>query len=137
MIRTATPDDARPVAILMTQLGYEQTEATARERLAATDGAVFVFEERDAIVGCIQLARRTSLESGSFGEIAALVVDEAARGRKIGAQLVECAVGWAREQGYAKLRVRTNVVREDAHRFYEKNGFRLTKSQRVYDRPLR
>ncbi|HET7435204.1 MAG TPA: GNAT family N-acetyltransferase [Thermoanaerobaculia bacterium] len=137
MIRPATSDDARAIAVLMTQLGYEQNETTARQRLAANDGAVLVFVEGDAILGCIQLATRMSLESGAFGEIAALVVDEAARGRKIGARLVDAAVEWAREQGFPKLRVRTNVVRGRAHQFYESNGFQLAKSQRVYDRDVR
>jgi hypothetical protein len=44
--------------------------------------------------------------------------------------------GEAAERGYRKLRVRSNVVREDAHRFYEREGFRRTKTQMVLDRKL-
>jgi PhnO protein len=54
----------------------------------------------------------------------------------VGKLLLEAAVGWAAEQGYGKLRVRSNVVREEAHRFYEREGFQRIKTQAVFDRKL-
>jgi GNAT superfamily N-acetyltransferase len=51
----------------------------------------------------------------------------------VGKLLVQAAVRWAAERGYAKVRVRSNVVREDAHRFYEREGFQRAKTQAVFD----
>jgi hypothetical protein len=50
--------------------------------------------------------------------------------------LVERAAVWAREQGLARLRVRSRSERRDAHRFYERLGFRRSKQQQVLDRAL-
>jgi hypothetical protein len=38
---------------------------------------------------------------------------------------------------YAKVRARSNVIREDAHRFYRRLGYRETKRQAVLSRQLR
>lgn len=136
-IRAATDADSEAIARLMTQLGYPQDAADAQSRLDASAKhgyAVFVADDNGAILGCIQVGAVASLESDPFAQILALVVDENARGQRIGAQLVGAAVAWAAERGYAKLRVRTNVVRKDTHRFYEREGFRLLKEQRVYVR---
>lgn len=135
MIREATLQDAEAIARLMTQLGYPQDAETARGRLQRIAGVVLLFDD-GAVRGCIQAGARVVLEAEDFAEILALVVDEDARGKRIGRQLVEAAVAWARERGYAKLRVRTNVTRTDTHRFYENNGFGVLKTQRVYVRDL-
>jgi GNAT superfamily N-acetyltransferase len=136
-IRIASERDIDDIARLMTQLGYPQDAATTRARVAASTAhghAVLVAEHRGAIAGCIQVGAVASLESEPFAQILALVVDESARGQRIGAELVTAAVAWSKEHGYAKLRVRTRVDRRDAHRFYEREGFTLLKEQRVYVR---
>ena len=38
--------------------------------------------------------------------------------------------------GVRKLRVRSNVVRDEAHRFYPALGFNLAKTQACYDTEL-
>lgn len=139
-IRAAIDADAPSIARLMTQLGYPQDEATARERMAqskAHGAEVFVAESDGAVVGCIQVGGVASLENDPFAWILALVVDENTRGQRVGAKLVDAAVEWAAQHGYAKVRVRTNVLRKDAHRFYEREGFTLLKEQRVYVRATR
>ena len=40
------------------------------------------------------------------------------------------------ERKLPELRVRSNVMRLDAHRFYEREGFRLKKTQKVLALPL-
>ena len=61
---------------------------------------------------------------------------EASRGRKIGATLVAAAEAWARERGHGRMRVRSNVLRQPAHRFYERLGYAVTKRQAVFDKSL-
>ncbi|MFP5286484.1 MAG: GNAT family N-acetyltransferase [Thermoanaerobaculia bacterium] len=136
-IRHAIAADAAALAALSTQLGYPARPEEAAERLSALGaGALLVAEEGGAVLGWIHVCGIRFFQSPPFAEIGGLVVDEAARGRGVGKLLVQAAVRWAAEQGYGKLRVRSNVVREDAHRFYEREGFRRVKTQAVFDRRL-
>ena len=48
----------------------------------------------------------------------------------------EKAAAWAREQGCGSLCVRSNVIREDARRFYTGLGFDVIKKQAVFRRAL-
>lgn len=137
-IREATAADAAALAALCTQLGYPAQPGEAVERLAALGpaGIVLVAEENGAVLGWIHVCGIQFFQSPPFAEIGGLVVDEAARGKGVGRLLVAAAVRRAAEQGYGKLRVRSNVIREDAHRFYEREGFRRVKTQAVFDRKL-
>ena len=105
-------------------------------RLAALDDrdTVFVADHDGACRGWIQLSVVESLESGRFAEIRGLVVAEGERGSGIGAALVGAGEEWARARGCRRVRVRSNVVRERTHRFYERLGYRAVKSQKVFDK---
>jgi len=61
-------------------------------------------------------------------------VAEAQRSGGVGAALVAAAEEWARVKLCARIRVRSNVVRERTHRFYERLGYRVVKSQKVFDK---
>ncbi|HEX5717615.1 MAG TPA: GNAT family N-acetyltransferase [Thermoanaerobaculia bacterium] len=138
VIREATASDAAALAALSTQLGYPAQPGEAAERLSAlgSTGAVLVAEEDGSVLGWIHVCGIRFFQSPPFAEVGGLVVDEASRGRGAGKLLLEAAARWAAERGYRKLRVRSNVVREDAHRFYEREGFRRVKTQVVLDRRL-
>ena len=138
-IREATAADAAALAALSTQLGYPAQPGEAELRLAALgpEGAVLVAESDGAVLGWIHVCGIRFFQSPPFAEVGGLVVDEAARGKGVGKLLLEAGARWAAERGYRKLRVRSNVVREDAHRFYEREGFRRVKTQAVFDRELR
>lgn len=77
-----------------------------------------------------------SLESELFAEIRGLVVTHSERRRGVGSQLVGAAEAWSRRHSCPRLRVRSNVVRSETRRFYEKRGFVVTKMQNVFDKPL-
>ena len=47
---------------------------------------------------------------------------------------IPVAEAWAVAQGLGKVRVRCNVVRERTHRFYEREGFVVTKTQKIFDK---
>ena len=134
-IREATASDAAALAALSTQLGYPTQPDEAVERLTALGpaGAVLVVEENGAVLGCIHVCGVQFFQSPAFAEVGGLVVDEASRGKGVGKLLLEAGARWAAEHGYGKLRVRSNVVREDAHRFYEREGFQRVKTQAVFD----
>ncbi len=136
--REATASDAAALAALSTQLGYATQPGEAAERLSAlgSAGTVLVAEENGAVLGWIHVCGVQFFQSPPFAEVGGLVVDEASRGRGAGKLLLEAGARWAAERGYRKLRVRSNVVREDAHRFYEREGFQRVKTQVVLDRRL-
>ncbi len=139
-IRPARESDASAIAILAGELGYATSTQEAEARLAAIlgrseDGA-FVAEVDGAVAGWIHVFGTRRLESDPFAEIAGLVVASDARGRGIGKALVETAERWAADHGYASLRIRSNVVRVEAHRFYEGLGYDRTKTQAIFGKAL-
>jgi GNAT superfamily N-acetyltransferase len=140
LIRPAHASDAAAIAALSAQLGYPSTQAEILRRMAELGAqgrtAVLVAATDGVIAGWVAVREDLVLESGTFAEIAGLVVDEGHRGRRIGEALVAAAEAWARERGHVRMRVRSNVVRERAHRFYERLGYTITKRQAVFDKPL-
>ncbi len=140
--RQAQPADLPALTELAGELGYPSSEAEIGERLRLLLAhpelhAVFVAEdEAGAPAAWIHVFAAHRLESDPFAEIGGLVVGEASRGGGLGETLVRRAEEWAREHGLSHLRVRSNVVREHAHRFYERLGFERLKSQVVLAKPL-
>jgi GNAT superfamily N-acetyltransferase len=135
------PEDAAEVAILSGQLGYPATtEMIARRfRLCAgrEDLIALVAEDADgALLGWIQAHAEALLESDPTPVIGGLVVRDGARGRGIGRGLLEAVEAWATARGYPGIRVRSNVVRERAHRFYETHGYARTKTQHNFTKRL-
>jgi GNAT superfamily N-acetyltransferase len=139
-IREAALSDVDALASLSTQLGYPSTPEEIAGRLemlrSRSGDGVLVAEEEGRVVGWLHVTVMSFLESASFAEVLGLIVDEAHRGQGIGKGLLDAAARWAADHGYDKLRVRSNVIREDAHRFYEREGFRRVKTQVVLDRSL-
>ncbi|WP_172202532.1 GNAT family N-acetyltransferase [Niveibacterium sp. COAC-50] len=132
--------DAPAVSALSGELGYPTETARMIARLAAIldreDHAAFVATRGDAILGWGHAFVCQFVESDAFVEIGGLVVGEAARGQGVGSKLVEAIAGWARTQGVAEVRVRSNIKRGRAHAFYKSRGFVETKAQLVFARPL-
>lgn len=132
--RTATISDAADMSVLNTQLGYPSTTASLKENLEKVlllpDNIVFVAEYNHKVIGWTNVRVTNTIESGTVCEIWGLIVDEAYRGNGIGKELIQKAKAWTKQQGVNKLRVRTNVRRKDAHRFYFREGFTETKEQK-------
>jgi GNAT superfamily N-acetyltransferase len=113
-------------------------EAVARfeDLVRHADHALLVAEVAGRVEGWIQVSRTRVFEAPASVEIAGLVVDAAARGRRIGAALVSAAEAWAAERDCQALRVRCNVVRKRAHAFYLRERFREIKEQKVFERKI-
>jgi GNAT superfamily N-acetyltransferase len=138
LVRPCLPNDAEAVAALAGELGYPSTAEQIRSRLEwllGRDGhAVFAAEVDGRVVGWSHVHETRPLESEPFAELAGLVVAAGHRGTGIGKALVEAAVRWAAARRLATLRVRSNVIRTDAHRFYAARGFERLKTQAVFAR---
>lgn len=132
-------EDAGALARLSGELGYPATDDQMLKRLgqilSSSEHAVFVASQ-DSIVGWIHVAETLSLESGRGVEILGLIVAKRCRGNGIGALLVSEAEHWAQQHGLVRIRVRTNVLREEAKAFYAQMGYREAKQQAVYDKRL-
>jgi GNAT superfamily N-acetyltransferase len=137
-IRPATLADHPSIAALTGELGYPTTTEAmlARMQMRPETEAVFVATTDHEVIAWIQTGITWSLEAGSFAEIRGLVVAASHRSGGIGASLVAAAEQWATSRGMDRLRVRSNVIRERTHRFYERLGFTLTKSQKTFDKKL-
>jgi len=139
-IRTARLEDAPAIAGLSTQLGYpinpEQAEERLRDLVDRTDGAVLVAEEEGTVIGWGHVVGVQRIETGQSAELVGLVVDESHRGHGTGARLVEAAIDWAVRHGFRTIHVRSNTVRERTHAFYERLGFKRTKTQVAFAKTI-
>ncbi|HEY8230249.1 MAG TPA: GNAT family N-acetyltransferase [Rhodanobacteraceae bacterium] len=136
-IRVATRADADDLGKLSGQLGYPADAATVLRRLddviAHDVGVVLVaVDAQGGLGGFAHVESRRLLIADPFAELAALVVSETARGQRVGSALLAAAEAWAREQGFASMRVRSNIMRERAHRFYLREGYTEKKRQAVF-----
>ncbi|HEY6266947.1 MAG TPA: GNAT family N-acetyltransferase [Candidatus Acidoferrum sp.] len=140
-IRRAKSADALQLAVLSGQLGYPATAGQMRERLRGiqptSQHAVFVADSaKDGVIGWIHVSRQPLLEVEIRAEVNGLVVAEGQRSLGAGAQLLAAAEDWARKHDCKGMSVRSNVVRERAHQFYERHGYEHYKTQKSFRKPL-
>lgn len=142
-IRHAGVRDAERMVELSGQLGYPATREQILRRLRHLQGkpehAVYVAEAGGSnrkVVGWVHVFLSHALEAGTQAEVGGLVVDAACRRRGIGQRLMQQAEAWVRKKGVREIRLRSNVVRERAHAFYEGLGYQVVKSQKVFRKSL-
>jgi GNAT superfamily N-acetyltransferase len=140
-IREARISDAPNLAPLATQLGYESTPEEVAERLpgifADSEHIIFVAELKGGeLAGYVDTFLFRTVASNVRAEIAGLVVEEKSRSHNIGRMLMARAEDWAREKGCSECGLRSNVIREGAHRFYENLGYRVNKTQKSFRKKL-
>src|ERR1700676_433536 len=141
-IRRTRGEDAARLAELSGQLGYpastKQMRARLREVLKDRDGACFVAEtSEDGLTGWVHVSTTPLLEVERRAEVNGLVVEEKVRSRGTGALLLLAAEKWAKEMKCQSMSVRSNVLRERAHGFYERNGYEHYKTQKAFRKSLR
>lgn len=140
-IRRAKSADVPRIAELAGQLGYPATSAQMRERLRgikpASQHAVLVAETAEGgVIGWVHVSRQPLLEVEIRAEVNGLVIDERVRSAGAGARLLAAAEEWARKHGCKGMSVRSNVIRERAHKFYERKGYEHYKTQKSFRKPL-
>ncbi len=132
--------DAEIITSLIEQLEYEATKDETVKRIkniiSNQDHFACTAIIENKIVGWIHAFVSIHLESNPFVEIGGLIVEKNFRGLGIGKKLIDEAERWMISKNIHKLRVRTNVKRKDAHRFYLKHGFTLTKEQKIFDKQI-
>jgi GNAT superfamily N-acetyltransferase len=140
-IRAAHPPDHARIAELAGQLSYPSTTAEIARRLQGIESspaaAVFVAElETGEIAGWIAVFVYRTVEADARAEVSGLVVDERFRSRRVGEHLLARAEEWARENGCHAIGLRSNVIRDRAHAFYERHGYAHIKTQKAFRKQL-
>ena len=140
IIRDASLADAARIADLATQLGYPSSteQVLARLRALPQDGthAVYVAENDAGVVGWVQVFELLPVAHDRVAEVAGLVVDASCRASGVGKHLMGAAENWARERGLDTVVLRSNVIREAAHKFYENLGYTRIKTQHAFRKVL-
>jgi GNAT superfamily N-acetyltransferase len=140
-IRRARAGDASQLAQLSGQLGYPTTAAEIKKRLRrlkpASQNALFVAESPDSgVVGWAHVSVTHLVEVGTRAELNGLIVAEGQRSLGAGARLLQAAEDWAHKRGCPSMSVRSNVIRERAHKFYERQGYEHYKTQKAFRKEL-
>ncbi|MCS4093031.1 GNAT family N-acetyltransferase [Rhizobium sp. BK176] len=107
------PPDTRYIA------AFAAIEADANQLLAVA------VDERDRIVGCLQLTFIPGLSRTGMwrGQIESVRVARDARGSGLGSDFIEWAVGRCAERGCGLVQLTSDKSRTESIRFYEKMGF--------------
>jgi GNAT superfamily N-acetyltransferase len=137
-IRTATINDLPAIIHLIADdfLGQKRERITDpisedyvkafRQIDADANNELIVAELDGDIVGTFQLTYTPSLSfhGGKRSTIESVRVDEKFRGRGIGEEMMIWAMQRAKGKGCVSMQLTSHNDRKDAHRFYEKLGFK-------------
>jgi GNAT superfamily N-acetyltransferase len=125
LLREVTDEYVEAVARLLPQLS--RAPVPSREHLewvvgCETNDVLVARDSEDTIVGTTTLVT-FPLATGIRAWIHDVVVDQAWRGRGVGALLTQAALEHARNRGAWTVDLTTRPWREDANRLYERAGF--------------
>ena len=128
------------LAELSGELGYPATAEEMKERFAqikpAARHAVFVAELEKKVIGWIHVSVTPLLEVACRAEVNGLIVADGHRSSGAGAKLLDAAEKWAHGKKCKCMSVRSNVIRDRAHAFYERQGYLHIKTQKAFRKPL-
>lgn len=108
--------------------------AELEEMVASDATTLFVARHRDRIVGALTLVA-FRIPTGVRTRIEDVVVDEAARGQRVGERLSHAALEAARRLGARSTDLTSRPSRQAANRLYARMGFERRESN-VYRYPL-
>jgi GNAT superfamily N-acetyltransferase len=135
VIRHASAEDVKDMALLVTQLGYPSSEKEMRIRfesiLAHPDYCTLVAVINNEIVGLSGMVKGLYYEyNGEYLRILAFVVKDTGRKQGIGRTLIKACEQWAISQGLDAVMLSSGnrPAREAAHAFYKNVGYELKSS---------
>lgn len=140
MIRLATEQDIQRLIELLAQLSLEaprerMDEDAAGAYVSAFDEIagdprqqLFVLEAAGRVIGtaCLIVVPNLSHRGRPYALVENVVVDADSRNAGHGELLMRHAMAEAQRAGCYKLALTSNKQRPDAHRFYQRLGFRAT-----------
>ena len=130
VIRPAEERDLNAVYALVCDMEEKELPCGAfaeifRAQLASPDYLCLVCElGGEAVAECNLRFEYQLHHAARIAELMELAVDKSRRNRGLGAELLRAAQAAALAQGCVQLELACNTLRTDAHRFYEREGFR-------------
>lgn len=91
---------------------------------------IFVAETENKVVGYIHLVNYDVIYADNFKNCLGLAVDNDYKRNGIGSALLKQAEIWAKENGAVGIRLCSGAERVNAHKFYESQGYEVTKLQK-------
>lgn len=140
-IRPARLEDVGALTELSEELGYTVHPQTLKARLKRMlddlETQVLVAElPGGEVVGWVHVYLVCTVESELYAEIGGLVMARVQRRRGIGRALMRTAEAWVQSCGVKVVRLRSNILRAEAHRFYESIGYHQIKTQLTFHKDL-
>ncbi|BAZ10364.1 GCN5-related N-acetyltransferase [Calothrix sp. NIES-4071] len=127
MIRQAKLEDARALQTLLKQLGYCPDLIQLEQALIKNNGAdstIYVYELKEEIIGFVSIIQFFYFPTmENIMRITAICVSDQYRNLGIGGELLSFVENLARFYGVLSLEVTCSMHREQAHLFYDKNGY--------------
>lgn len=141
VLRRANIHDLDRISSLAGQLGYPNTIEDMRARLTAIldspNQVIFVIDLPEMkTAGYIHARETTSLETGDLVEVGGLVVDQLYRRQGLGKILLTAAEEWTISKGFRLIRLHSNIIRKETHRFYQDTGYSINKTQHSFIKKL-
>src|SRR5215472_15992027 len=139
-LRPMTRSDMGRCRSLLTQLGYEMTEAELERRFdevsPAPEHSLLGAERAGRVVGLMHVVARPALENPREAVVQAIVVDEGFRGTGVGRRLMVAAEHWGSERACRSVVLSSNIARAPAHAFYAALGYRVSATSLVLRKEL-
>lgn len=120
---------------LRPHLNEEKFVELTTEMMFTNGYKLFALYDDAVLVSLVGFAKQTNLYYGKHVWLYDLVTDASRRSRGYGRILMKFVFGWAKENGCECLALSSGVVREAAHRFYEKK-FGMEKSSFVFKKAI-
>ena len=135
-IREMEPTDIAVCRLLLSQLGYDLNLQEMKRRYEAIkqkqDHAIFVGEQDGQVVALLHLYERPAFDKPPEVIVQALVVDQNCRGTGVGKAMMNIAERWALDRGFSSVALRSSVSRSDAHAFYNRIGYKVEATSRLF-----
>lgn len=127
IVRKASPRDPSAVALLTESHEYlaskyppEDNHFLSIDDLCSPAITFWLVSVDTRDLGCVAMANK-----GDYAEIKSMYVSPAARGKGVGAALLDTLLAEAKAQKLPRLRLETGDDLFAAHRLYERFGFRV------------
>lgn len=132
MFHKCVLDDADGLcALIRSELGYTDIGLnevrSSLEKMLSSDG-YFTLAATDGglVCGYVSAVREVSLEAGEYWRVIGLAVKEEYQGKGLGTALLTLAESNAKAEGARLVALSSGFQRTEAHKFYEKLGYRKT-----------
>jgi GNAT superfamily N-acetyltransferase len=127
IVRTRHPPElfVGQMAEIMQASGFPSSRDRIKERLEQLprEDRILLAIDGDRLLGYAHLTVAHGLLTDDTAEVVSLIVHPEVRRQGVGRHLIAAAETWALQSGRARLLMRTEVVRSDAHAFYIALGY--------------